>query len=345
MASSAPSSTSLIDADGSAAPARAQKIDAFVVRDAKEPALERAGVAQLADAVKGVDERVLHDVLAVARVSRHARAEAMEIRAQGVALLVETPARLRDLLTQLFLHRVPRAAPRTIGGARRIREKRRIPERASVVSRARGRPMLIYYDWNTSPNCLKTKILLYELGIAYEQRNVDRALLEGADFRAKFPAGQAPALEDGEVRISESGAIALYLAGKHGGLVPTDTGRRARMFQALFMEAALLAPTVGGQGLFGELHKSEGERNATRIAELRRKAQNVARVLGGVLADRPYFAEEFSIADIQLYAGTAKSLEAGVFEDAPQNLVAWCARMGERPTVARARQEYVPYRQ
>ena len=72
--------------------------------------------------------------------------------------------------------------------------------------------MMIYYDWNASPNCLKTKILLNELGIEYEQRSVDRATLQGADYRAKFPTGQSPAIEDGEVRIAESGAIALYLA-------------------------------------------------------------------------------------------------------------------------------------
>ena len=44
--------------------------------------------------------------------------------------------------------------------------------------------MLIYYDWNASPNCLKVKILLNELGIEYDQRPVDRPTLQGAEFRA-----------------------------------------------------------------------------------------------------------------------------------------------------------------
>jgi glutathione S-transferase len=51
-----------------------------------------------------------------------------------------------------------------------------------------------------------------------------------------------------------------------------------------------------------------------------------------------------SIADIQLYAGVAKALEAGVFTDPPANLVAWHARMTARPAVASARQQYTPYR-
>lgn len=204
--------------------------------------------------------------------------------------------------------------------------------------------MLIYYDWNASPNCLKTKILLNELGIDYEQRSVDRATLQSAEYRAKFPAGQAPAIEDGDVRICESGAIALHLAEKHRALMPTDPSRRALMFQALSLEAALLAPTMGGQGLFGELFKPEAERNQPRIAELELKAQRVAQILGATLGERPYFAEEHTIADIQLYAATSKSLEGGVFGDPPKNLVAWCARMTERPSVARAREQYVHYR-
>lgn len=204
--------------------------------------------------------------------------------------------------------------------------------------------MIIYYDWNASPNCLKTKTLLNELGIDYEQRNVDRATLQSAEFRAKFPTGMAPAIEDGDLRISESAAILLYLAEKHRALIPQAPHRRALMFQAISLEAALLAPTVGGQGLFGELYRPEPERNHARIAELRLKAQWVAQVLGAVLGDRPYFAEELSIADIQLYAATSKSLEAGVLGDAPKNLVAWCARMTERPAVAKAREENVHYR-
>ena len=204
--------------------------------------------------------------------------------------------------------------------------------------------MLIYYDWNASPNCLKTKILLSELGIAYDQRSVDRDVLRGPAYRAKFPSGLAPALEDGDLRISESSAIALYLATKHGALIPENAAHRALMFQALSLESSLLAPTVGGQGLFGELMRPEAERNLPRIAELRDKAQRVAQILGGVLGDRSYFAGEFSIADIQLYAAVAKSLEGGVFTDPPANLVAWCARMTARPHVAAARPQYLAYR-
>jgi glutathione S-transferase len=204
--------------------------------------------------------------------------------------------------------------------------------------------MLIYYDLNTSPNCLKTKILLNELGIPYEQRDLDLETVRGSDYRERYPTGLSPAIEDGDLRISESAAIALYLAEKHAALIPKDPNARAKMYQAISVEAAIVGPTLGGQGLFGELFKPEAERNLPRIAELQQRAQRVAQILGALLARAEYFAGEFSLADIQLYAGASKSLESGVFQNPPPNLVAWVQRMTARPSVASAREQYVPYR-
>jgi GST-like protein len=204
--------------------------------------------------------------------------------------------------------------------------------------------MFTLYDFDESPNCLKTKILLKELGIAYQEQRMTRAQLRGPEYRAKFPTAQAPAIEDGELRLAESGAIALYLGYKHGRLIPEAPKRRALMFQAMLIEASLLAPTVGGQGLFGELYKPEAERNAARIAELREKALKVGQILSALLGDQEFFAEELSLADIQLYAAISKSLSAGAFGEPPANLVRWCERMTERPSVKAAREEYVHYR-
>lgn len=204
--------------------------------------------------------------------------------------------------------------------------------------------MLTLFDFDASPSCLKVKILLKELGVSFQQQSVTRADLRGAAYRTLFPTGQAPAIRDGELLLAESAAIALYLAEKHGRLIPADPRRRALMHQALAVEASLLAPTVGGQGLFGELYKPVAEQNATRIAQLREECVQVGRILGELLGERVYFAEELSVADIQMYAAVSKSLAAGIFGSAPQNLVAWCARMTARPAVQAARQEYVHYR-
>jgi len=204
--------------------------------------------------------------------------------------------------------------------------------------------MLTVFDFDASPSCLTVKIVLKELGVPFEQRSVTRADLRGADYRALFPAGQAPAIRDGELLLAESGAIALYLAERHGGLIPKDPRRRALMFQAMFVEGALLGPAVGGQGLLAELAKPEDARNPPRLAELREKAVHAGRVVGALLGEREYFAEELSLADTQMYAVISKALAAGAFGEAPANLVAWCERMTARPSVRAAREEYVHFR-
>lgn len=204
--------------------------------------------------------------------------------------------------------------------------------------------MLTLFDFDASPSCLKIKILLKELNISYEQRNLTRSDLRGAEYRALFPTGQAPAIRDGELCLAESAAIALHLAEKHARFIPADPARRALMHQALSVEGTLVAPAVGGQGLFGELYKPAAEQNATRIAQLRQECVRVGHVLGELLGNKQYFADELSIADFQMYAAVSKSLSAGIFGAAPANLVAWCARITARPAVQSARREYVHYR-
>jgi glutathione S-transferase len=204
--------------------------------------------------------------------------------------------------------------------------------------------MIIYYDWNRSPSCFKTKILLNELGIAYEQRNVDHEAMQSPEFFSRFPARQTPALQDGDLFLSESGAIALHLSEKFGGPIPKDADRRALMHCALFFEASMLNAVVGGRGYFGEAFKPPGTRDEKRLALLAEESQGVAAMLGQMLGDREYFAAEFSLADIQLYAGTTKALEVGLFRDPPRNLVAWNQKVGTRPSVIAARPEYLPYR-
>jgi len=205
--------------------------------------------------------------------------------------------------------------------------------------------MLTYLNSEMSPNCLKTKILLLELALEHDQ--VERT---GAEIRAnpeemaKFPNAQLPAIEDDGISIAESGAIALYLARKHGQFLPKDDAGHALMFQAVFLEAAVLAPTVGGQGIFGQLMRPEAERDMDRVAKLMPEAQRIAEVLGRVLGTRDWFAGEYSIADMQLYPAVNKCLAHDIFKDPPANLRAWNERMTARPAVKEARAGYVPYK-
>ncbi len=205
--------------------------------------------------------------------------------------------------------------------------------------------MLIYHDDEASPNCLKTKILLYELDAEFEQVSHDfrRGDLRKEPFIGKFPNAKVPALEDGEIGIAESAAIALHLAARFDRFLPREPAAKAHAYQAVALEAALLAPTIGGQGLFGELGKPEGDRDMGRIESLTAEAKRVGDVLARLLADgRDYFAGSYSIADMQLFPGLYKTVKHGLIDSPP--LAAWAERVARHSNVARAMAEYPAYR-
>ncbi|MGV8930278.1 MAG: glutathione S-transferase family protein [Brevundimonas sp.] len=98
--------------------------------------------------------------------------------------------------------------------------------------------MLTVYGYIRSGNCLKVKWLLDTLGRDYRwvETDVMSGVTRGADFLARNPAGQVPAvvLEDGRV-LAQSNAIIGYF-GMGTAFVPTDPYDRARMYEWLFWE-------------------------------------------------------------------------------------------------------------
>lgn len=59
--------------------------------------------------------------------------------------------------------------------------------------------------------------LCEELGIDYELKKYDRSpYLAPAEYSALHPLGAAPVIEDGNVKLAESGACVEYIAQTHG---------------------------------------------------------------------------------------------------------------------------------
>ncbi|MBA3048296.1 MAG: glutathione S-transferase family protein [Alphaproteobacteria bacterium] len=106
--------------------------------------------------------------------------------------------------------------------------------------------MLTVYGDIRSGNCLKVKWLLDRLGRDY--RWVETDVLSGAtrraDFLARNPAGQVPAvvLEDGRA-LAQSNAILGWL-GEGTVYVPADAYDRARMYEWLFWEQYSHEPCI-----------------------------------------------------------------------------------------------------
>jgi len=90
--------------------------------------------------------------------------------------------------------------------------------------------------YGTPPTrALRVIWLLNELGLEYEMHPVD--LLKGEarreDFLALNPAAKVPVLVDGDLVLTESVAIQLYLAEKYpeAGFIPESLEERAQMYR------------------------------------------------------------------------------------------------------------------
>ncbi len=194
--------------------------------------------------------------------------------------------------------------------------------------------MKLYHQaW--SPNCQKVLITLHELGIADRVEMVAYNPFEGREpwYLALNPAHKVPVLVDGDMVLWESGAITHHLAATHDALLPADPADRGLALTLVHYESCNVAPTIGGEGLFGELFRPEDERDQGYIARLRERLDGRLAVLDQILSDgRDYFARSFSIADIQLYPGMSKIVALDEVATPPA-LDAWAARVGARPAV------------
>ena len=111
----------------------------------------------------------------------------------------------------------------------------------------------------------RTLWMAEELGLAYRHEQIDFSdeSLRGKAFRAINPMMQIPALEDGGVVFTESLAINIYLAEKHGGdLAPRDASERGQVAMwSLFAATQLEKPALD---VFYNRHlKPENERDHT----------------------------------------------------------------------------------
>ncbi|MGH8318808.1 MAG: glutathione S-transferase family protein [Steroidobacteraceae bacterium] len=94
---------------------------------------------------------------------------------------------------------------------------------------------------------IRARWMLQELGVDFESVTVNLPAHEhrNPEFLEINPAGKVPVLIDGDLALSESVAIVLYLAEKYSdrGFIPTDLGLRAEAYRwTLFAVTELEQP-------------------------------------------------------------------------------------------------------
>ena len=171
---------------------------------------------------------------------------------------------------------------------------------------------MLLYDSGVSGNCYKVRLLLAQLGIAYERRELD--VVDRSD-RAEILGGLNPALrvptlvlDDGRP-LAESDAILWYLADGTDYL-PVDPYERAQVLQWLFFEQYSHEPNIAVLRFWVHYATEKPLRGGDGAAADRRRGGAAGD--GGPSGRRDFFVgDRYSIADIALYAYTHNAGETG----------------------------------
>ena len=199
--------------------------------------------------------------------------------------------------------------------------------------------MIDVYTWPT-PNGHKVHIMLEECGLPYTVHAVD--IGAGDQFKPEFlkisPNNKIPAIVDSDgpdgkpISMFESGAILLYLAGKTGRFLPKDVRGKYVALEWLMFQ-------MGGVGpMFGQAHHFRiyaPEKIEYAINRYTNEAKRLYAVMDKRLAQAPYFAGEYGIADMAIFPWTRSHANQGVDLTDYPNVRRWFDIVGSRPAVQR----------
>lgn len=174
-----------------------------------------------------------------------------------------------------------------------------------------SKPIDLYY-WPT-PNGWKISIALEEMGLPYAVHLVN--ISTGDQFKPEFlaisPNNKMPAIVDHDgpdgqpISVFESGAILQYLGRKTGQFYPAAERERIEVEQWLMWQMGGFGPMLGQTHHF-RLYAPEKVPYA--IDRYTNETKRLYGVLNRRLADRPYIAGAYSIADMACI-GWAKGWE------------------------------------
>jgi glutathione S-transferase len=190
---------------------------------------------------------------------------------------------------------------------------------------------MLLYDNAMSGNCYKVRLLLTQLGIAFERRElsvIDRSD-RGQILGELNPGLRVPTLvlDDGRP-LGESGAILGYLA-RGTEFWPDEDYPHAQTLQWLFFEQYSHEPYVAVARFWA--HAGFSPTDEEREAKLR-GGTAALQAMERHLDTRQYFvAERYTIADIALYAYTHVAPEGGFSLESYPAIRAWLARVAAQP--------------
>jgi len=190
----------------------------------------------------------------------------------------------------------------------------------------------VYGDYN-SGNCYKIKLMLNLLGAEYQWVPVDilNGETETEAFLAKNPNGKIPVLElDDGTYLWESNAILNFLAEGTPYLL-SEPRLRTQMLQWQFFEQYSHEPAIA-VARFIQFYLGLPEERMQEYRSLHKRGYRVLKVMEQQLQRTPFLVgEQFSIADIALYAYTHVAHQGGFDLDQFPGIQAWLERVKQQP--------------
>jgi len=187
--------------------------------------------------------------------------------------------------------------------------------------------------YGTPPTrAIRVQWLLNELGVDCEVVGLN-PMDPGPEFLALSPAGKLPVLVDGDVVLSESAAIPLYLAEKYPekGFIPTKLADRAQMYRWIFFLVTEIEQPLWRIGLNTTIYPEE-KRVPADIENATRDCKKMVAVFEHHMAERDFVAgEQLSVADFIAAFTLDWANEANMLAEAPR-LRAYVEMMYARPT-------------
>ena len=195
--------------------------------------------------------------------------------------------------------------------------------------------MKIYH----APNTRSVRILwlFEELGLPYELEHYSLGdpEMRTPEYRKIHPMGRVPVLEDGAVKIFESGAIIQYVLEKYGQgkfIPPLVSPNFARYLQWFHYAEGMIMPQVNIIVVESILLPEE-RRNKVNLD---RATKLVTRMLTAVdegLEGEEYIAGEFSGADMMTGHACIVSDRLGADISDKPNVAAYIERLNARPAL------------
>jgi glutathione S-transferase len=181
---------------------------------------------------------------------------------------------------------------------------------------------------------IRVRWTLQELGVEFEAITVN--LIAGEhrkpEFLALNPAGKVPVLVDGDLVLTESIAIAVYLAEKYPekGLMPADLRSRAQVMRWLLFTTTELEQSLWRIARHTTIYP-EDKRLPADVVLAREDFSPMAQVLDRHMADREFVVgDSVTVADFVLAYTLDWAQLTGLLEGLPR-LERYMLRMYERP--------------